>query len=148
MAEVRKSGKAAAARKVARERATELAAEFRRREAALEELAVDYFVAVDGIEEIEADAARQIDEIRARADAETAAARREATSVMGRMLAQGITRSEVAKRLKIAVRDVAKAPAEAVDTARVTDGQPTDDDAGRDATGETSERVAEPAFAQ
>ncbi|OUE28211.1 hypothetical protein KN200_15780 (plasmid) [Clavibacter michiganensis subsp. michiganensis] len=86
MTEVRKSGKQSAARKAARERATEQAADFRRREAALEELAVDYFVAVDAIDEIEAEAARQIAEIRARAEAETSTARSEATGVMASML--------------------------------------------------------------
>jgi len=139
MSEVRKSGKASAARKAARERATEQAAEFRRREAALEELAVDYFVAVDGIDEIDAEAARQIAEIRARADMETSAARREATEVMTRMLAEGITRSEVAKRLGIPVREVAKAPA----GAGVSVGQPADDAS----TSEATEHTAEPAFA-
>ncbi|GAB7302348.1 hypothetical protein MAFF212519_01980 [Clavibacter michiganensis] len=144
MSEVRKSGKASAARKAARERATEQAAEFRRREAALEELAVDYFVTVDAIDEIEAETARQIAEIRARADAETSTARSEATGVMTRMLAEGITRSEVAKRLGVAVRDVAKAPTETGGTAGVSDGQPTDDEL----TGEAAEQVAEAAFAQ
>lgn len=110
MAEIRKSGKQSAARKAARERATEQAVEFRRREAALEELAVDYFVAVQGIDNIESDAARQIGEIRVRAESEAVKVRREATEVMTRMLAQGITRREVAKRLGIAVRDVTKTP--------------------------------------
>ncbi|XWX59819.1 hypothetical protein ABUV18_03042 (plasmid) [Clavibacter nebraskensis] len=144
MSEVRKPGKAAAARKAARERATEQAAEFRRREAALEELAVDYFVAVDAIDEIEAETARQIAEIRTRADTETSTARSEATNVMTRMLAEGITRSEVAKRLGIAVRDVAKAPAGSGGTAAPSAGQPTDDAA----TSEPAEHVAEAAFAQ
>ncbi len=144
MSEVRKSGKAAAARRAARERATEQAAEFRRREAALEELAVDYFVAVDAIDEIEAETARQIAEIRARADAETSTSRSEATGVMTRMLAEGITRSEVAKRLGIAVRDVAKAPAGSGGTTAVSAEQPTDGEATSDA----AEHVAEPAFAQ
>ncbi|MDO4045899.1 hypothetical protein [Clavibacter michiganensis] len=105
---------------------------------------MDYFVTVDAIDEIEAETARQIAEIRARADAETSTARSEATGVMTRMLAEGITRSEVAKRLGVAVRDVAKAPTETGGTAGVSDGQPTDDEL----TGEAAEQVAEAAFAQ
>jgi hypothetical protein len=112
MTEIRKSGRQSAARKAARERATEQAAEFRRREAVLEELAVDYFVAVDSIGEVEAEVARQVVEIRTRADTEVTKARSKATDVMTRMLAQGITRSEVAKRLGIAVRDVTKTAAD------------------------------------
>ncbi|MEJ1816010.1 hypothetical protein [Clavibacter michiganensis] len=144
MSEVRKSGKASAARKAARERATEQATEFRRREAALEELAVDYFVAVDAIDEIEAEMARQIAEIRARADAELSTARSEATGVMTRMLAEGVTRSEVAKRLGVAVRDVAKAPTGTGSTAGASTGQPADDETTSTAT----EHATEPAFAQ
>ncbi|WP_243667775.1 hypothetical protein [Clavibacter michiganensis] len=105
---------------------------------------MDYFVAVDAIDEIEAETARQIAEIRARADAETSTARNEATGVMTRMLAEGITRSEVAKRLGIAVRDVTKAPSGSGSTAGVSTGQPTDDESTSDAT----EHVAEAAFVQ
>ncbi|KDP89782.1 MULTISPECIES: hypothetical protein [Clavibacter] len=112
MTEVRKAGRQSTARRVARERATERAAEFRRRENALEELAVDYFVAVATLEDIEAEAARQIVEIRARADDAITKVRRDAAGITGRMLDQGIARSEVATRLGIAVRDVPKTAAD------------------------------------
>ncbi|RII94872.1 hypothetical protein [Clavibacter californiensis] len=108
MAEVKKAGRQSAARRAARERATERAAEFRRRENALEELAVDYFVALDAIKDVETDLARQITDARARADAAVVKMRREAADITNRMLAEGVTRGEVAKRLGIAVRDVAK----------------------------------------
>ncbi|WP_144407253.1 hypothetical protein [Clavibacter michiganensis] len=52
MTEVRKAARQSAARRAARERATERAAEFRLRESALEELAVDYFVALDAIKDV------------------------------------------------------------------------------------------------
>ncbi|WP_248888144.1 hypothetical protein [Clavibacter nebraskensis] len=105
---------------------------------------MDYFVAVDGIAEIDAEAARQIAEIRERADAETSATRREAGDVMTRMLAQGITRSEVAKRLGIAVRDVVKAPAGPGGGGATGAGQSTD----VESTSEAPDHMAEPAFAQ
>ncbi|MDO4030439.1 hypothetical protein [Clavibacter michiganensis] len=105
---------------------------------------MDYFVTVDAIDEIEAETARQIAEIRARADAETASARSEAMGVMTRMLAQGITRSEVAKRLGIAVRDVAKAPAGPGGGGPAGAGQSADGES----TSEASDHMTEPAFAQ
>ncbi|MBF4625794.1 hypothetical protein [Clavibacter sp. VKM Ac-2872] len=112
MTEIRRAGRQSAARRAARERATERAAEFRRRESALEELAVDYFVALDTLKQIEVDAERQIEETRARADDASTKVRRDAAGIAGRMLAQGITRSEVATRLGIALRDVPKPEAD------------------------------------
>lgn len=107
MAEVRKSAKQTEARRRARERA----AEFRARQDKLEQLAVDYFVAADSLDEIDAAAEKEIAAVRARAEKQSAEARASADEVMQRMLALGITRAEVAERLGVSVRDVKKAPA-------------------------------------
>lgn len=107
MAEVRKSAKQTEARRRAREKA----AEFRARQDKLEQLAVDYFVAADSLDEIDAAAEKEIAAVRARAEKQSADARASAEGVMQRMLALGITRAEVAERLGVSVRDVKKAPA-------------------------------------
>ena len=107
MAEVRKSAKQTEARRRAREKA----AEFREQQDKLEQLAVDYFVAADSLDEIDAATEKEIAAVRARAEKQSADARAEAESVMQKMLALGITRAEVASRLGVAVRDVKKAPA-------------------------------------
>jgi hypothetical protein len=107
MAEVRKSAKQTEARRRAREKA----AEFRARQDKLEQLAVDYFVAADSLDEIDAAAEKEIAAVRARAEKQSAEARASAEDVMQRMLALGITRAEVAERLGVSVRDVKKAPA-------------------------------------
>ncbi len=106
MAEVRKSAKQTEARRRAREKA----AEFRARQDKLEQLAVDYFVAADSLDEIDAAAEKEIAAVRARAEKQSAEARASAEDVMQRMLALGITRAEVAERLGVSVRDVKKAP--------------------------------------
>jgi hypothetical protein len=107
MAEVRKSAKQTEARRRAREKA----AEFRARQDKLEQLAVDYFVAADSLDEIDAAAEKEIAAVRERAEKQSADARSEAEGVMHKMLALGITRAEVAERLGVSVRDVKKAPA-------------------------------------
>lgn len=107
MAEVRKSAKQTEARRRARERA----AEFRARQDKLEQLAVDYFVAAESLDEIDAAAEKEIAAVRARAEKQSAEARASAEDVMQRMLTLGITRAEVAERLGVSVRDVKKAPA-------------------------------------
>lgn len=106
MAEVRKSAKQTEARRRAREKA----AEFRKQQDTLEQLAVHYFVAADLLDEIDAATEKEVAAIRARAKKQSADARAEAEAVMQKMLALGITRSEVASRLGVAVRDVKKAP--------------------------------------
>ena len=108
MAEVRKSAKQTEARRRAREKA----AEFREQQDKLEQLAVDYFVAADSLDEIDAATEKEIAAVRARAEKRSTDARAEAESVMQKMLSLGITRAEVASRLGVAVRDVKKAPAE------------------------------------
>ena len=107
MTEVRKSAKQTEARRRAREKA----AEFRERQDKLEQLAVDYFVAADSLDEIGAATEKEIAAVRARAEKQSADARAEAEAVMQKMLALGITRAEVASRLGVALRDVKKAPA-------------------------------------
>lgn len=125
MAEVRKSAKQTEARRRAREKA----AKFRELEDKLEELAVDYFVAADSLDEIDAATEKEVAAVRARAEKQSADARVEAQAVMQKMLALDITRAEVASRLGVAVRDVKKAPAGNVgDTSPSEAGQPTDGD--------------------
>lgn len=109
MAENRKSATQAAARKAARERAAERAADFRRRQEHLEELAAEYFVAVDAVESIEVAAEERIAAIRAETAKKIEASRAEASAIVGRMLDTKVTRDEVAERLGIPVREVRRA---------------------------------------
>ncbi|QZQ53790.1 hypothetical protein KZI27_00940 (plasmid) [Curtobacterium sp. TC1] len=120
MAENRKSATQAAARKAARERAAERAAESRRRQDQLEELAASYFVAVDAVEGIEADAEERIAAIRAETERKVAASRAEAAGIVGRMLDTKVSRDEVAARLGIPLKDVKR-----VKRAADADAQPT-----------------------
>lgn len=125
MAEVRKSAKQTEARRRAREKA----AEFRARQDKLEQLAVDYFVAADSLDEIDAAAEKEIAAVRARAEKQSAEARASAEDVMQRMLALGITRAEVAERLGVSVRDVKKAPSGNAGTNSPTGAAASEDDA-------------------
>lgn len=106
MAQVRTSGKQAAARKAARERAVERAAEFRRRQEQLEELAAEYFVAADAVDGINEDAEARIQKISDEAAAAIADAEQQAQEIIGRMLDTKVTRDEVAERLGLSVREV------------------------------------------
>jgi 16S rRNA C967 or C1407 C5-methylase (RsmB/RsmF family) len=99
MAQVRTSGKQAAARKAARERAVERAAEFRRRQEQLEELAAEYFVAADAVDGIN-------QKIRDEQAAAIAEAEEQSQAIIERMLDTKVSRDEVAERLGIPVRDV------------------------------------------
>jgi DNA-directed RNA polymerase specialized sigma subunit len=134
MAQVRTSGKQAAARKAARERAVERAAEFRRRQEQLEELAAEYFVASDAVDGINEDAEARIQKIRDEAATAIADAEGRAQAIIGRMLDTKVTRDEVAERLGIAVRDVKRAKNKAAPAAGTssddvtTDTQPGDGD--------------------
>lgn len=125
MAEVRKSAKQTEARRRAREKA----AEFRARQDKLEQLAVDYFVAADSLDEIDAAAEKEIAAVRARAEKQSTEARASAEDVMQRMLALGITRAEVAERLGVSVRDVKKAPTGNGRTDSPTEAAASEDDA-------------------
>ncbi|GAA4682420.1 hypothetical protein [Frondihabitans cladoniiphilus] len=116
MAEFRKSATQAAARKRAREKA----AAFREKQDKLEQLAVDYFVATDGLESIEREIEQELAAVRSRGAERLAQSRSEADRVIVAMLAQGVTRSEVADRLGIPTKNVKKpapAMASAADTA-------------------------------
>lgn len=106
MAENRKSAKQTAARKAAREQAAQRAAEFRRRQEQLEELAVEYFVAVDAVAGIEAAAEERIAAIRAETEQQVEASRAVAADIIGQMLDTKVTRDEVAERLGLHVREV------------------------------------------
>ncbi|KGJ79263.1 hypothetical protein GY21_05555 [Cryobacterium roopkundense] len=104
MADVRKSAKQTAARTRAREKA----AEFRAKQDKLEQLATDYFVATDSLEEIEASAQKEIAAVRERAAKRSKAAQTNADAVIASMLALSTPRGEVADRLGIPARDVKK----------------------------------------
>jgi len=106
MADVRKSAKQTAARTRAREKA----AEFRAKQDKLEQLATNYFVAADSVEEIEATAQKEIVAVRERAAKRSTAARAKALAVIASMLELSTPRSEVADRLGIPIRDVKKLP--------------------------------------
>lgn len=132
MAQVRTSGKQAAARKAARERAVERAAEFRRRQEQLEELAAEYFVAADAVDGINEDAEERIQKIRDEAAAAVAEAEERAQEIIGRMLDTKVTRDEVAERLGISMRDVKRRKAKS--TVADSDGSSDRPDASDEST--------------
>lgn len=132
MAENRKSAKQTAARKAAREQAAQRAAEFRRRQEQLEELAVEYFVAVDAVAGIEAAAEERIAVIRAETEQQVEASRAEAADIIGQMLDTKVTRDEVAERLGLPVREVKRPKRDtATSTAERPDESPAVDDSAR-----------------
>lgn len=145
MAQVRTSGKQAAARKAARERAVEQAAQFRRRQEQLEELAAEYFVAADAVDAINDDAETRIQKIRDEAAVAVRDAEQKAQEIIGGMLDTKVSRDEVAERLGLSVRDVKRskakmAPAADVDAVETVDAPQTADDV--DAQGDTHESYA------
>ena len=93
----------------ARQRARDKAAQFRETQDKLESLAVDYFVATDSIDDINATVEKEIAAAQERGKKQSAAAHEKATAVIAAMLDLGTSRSEVAGRLGIATRDVKKA---------------------------------------
>lgn len=116
MVEVRKSAKQSAARTRAREKA----AEYREKQDKLEQLAVDYFITAESVEEIEAQVEKEIAAVRKRAAKLVTDARAKADAVIASMLDLGTPRAEVAERLGIATRDVKKATT----TSATTSAQP------------------------
>lgn len=132
MAQVRTSGKQAAARKAARERAVEQAAQFRRRQEQLEELAAEYFVAADAVDGINEDAEARIQQIRDEAAAAVAEAEEQARAIIGRMLDTKVTRDEVAERLGISVREVKRSKPKAEASAESDDEGVADESARAD----------------
>ncbi len=104
MAEIRKSGKQTAARQRAREKA----AEFREKQDKLEQLATDYFLVTDTLDDIHAAVEEEIRAARVRGERLSKDARGKADAVIGAMLDLGVSRSEVANRLGITTREVKK----------------------------------------
>ena len=104
MAEVRKSAKLTAARALAREKA----AEFRGVQDTLEQLAADYFVAAETLDDIAATALKEIVAVQSRAQEQSALTRTAAAAIISAMLDLGTPRAEVAARLGIETRDVTK----------------------------------------
>lgn len=102
MAELRKSAKQTDARRRAREKA----AQFRELQDTLEQLATDYFVATDSIEETNEEVEREIAKLRERAEKQSQKSRDEADRVIVRMVDAGASTSEVAARLGVQMRDV------------------------------------------
>jgi DNA-binding NarL/FixJ family response regulator len=105
MAEPRKSAKQTDARRRAREKA----AQFRELQDTLEQLATDYFVAVDSVDETNEETEREIAKLRERAEQQTQKARDEADQIIVRMVAAGASAPEVAARLGVTPREVKKA---------------------------------------
>ncbi|MBF4625853.1 hypothetical protein [Clavibacter sp. VKM Ac-2872] len=124
MAEVRKSARQVEARRRAREQA----AAFRAQQDQLEQLAADYFVAADVLEEIDERAEQEIQAVRERAASERAAKSTELDAVVQTMLSLGVSRKEVADRLGIAVRDVKKGPTSGRTSAPADDDEQRIDD--------------------
>jgi hypothetical protein len=102
MAELRKSAKQTDARRRAREKA----AQFRELQDTLEQLATDYFVAIDSIEETNEEAEREIAKLRERAEKQSQKSRDEADRLIVKMMNAGANPVEVAARLGVTVRDV------------------------------------------
>lgn len=105
MAEPRKSAKQTDARRRAREKA----AQFRELQDTLEQLATDYFVAIDSVDETNEETEREIAKLRERAEQQTQKVRDEADQVIVRMLAAGANAAEVAARLGVTPREIKKA---------------------------------------
>lgn len=107
MADVRKSAK----QTTARARAREQAAKFRAKQDRLEQLAADYFVAADSLEEIEQATQKEITAVQERAAKQKTTAKAKAAAVIASMLELGTPRAEVADRLGITTREVKRIPA-------------------------------------
>ena len=105
MAELRKSAKQTDARR----RAREMAAQFRELQDKLEQLAADYFVAIDSVDATNDETEREIARLRERAEQQTRKARDDAERVVARMLDAGASPVEVAARLGITAREARKA---------------------------------------
>jgi predicted phage gp36 major capsid-like protein len=98
----RKSSTALAAREKARARAEEMT----RRNEELIELAAEFFVQDDRINEIDEDAEKKIADLRAQTEKRKTAARREAASIAQRMMATGESKKSVAERLGLSAAEL------------------------------------------
>lgn len=90
----------------ARRRARERAAQFREREDTLEQLAAEYIVNTDRVEQIEEKLADEIAALQARADRETAQARDNSAQIIRRMSELGVAKTEIGARLDVPARTV------------------------------------------
>lgn len=100
----------------ARRRARERAAQFREREDTLEQLAAEYIVNADRLEQIEEKLADEIAALQARANRETAQARDESAQIIRKMSELGVAKTEISARLDVparAVRDALSLPSSA-----------------------------------
>ncbi|TFD84024.1 hypothetical protein E3T61_19830 [Cryobacterium lactosi] len=104
MTEARNSAK----QSTARARAREKAAEFRAKQDKLEQLATDYFVAADSLEGIETATHKEVAAVHDRAAKQSLVVRQRAATAIASMLELGTSRSEVADRLGVALREVKK----------------------------------------
>lgn len=104
MAEPRKSAKQTDARRRAREKA----AQFRELQDTLEQLATDYFVSIDSVDETNDETEREIAKLRERAEKQTQKARVDAARTIVSMVKAGAKPDEVAARLGLTVREVKK----------------------------------------
>lgn len=140
MAEPRKSAKQTDARRRAREKA----AQFRELQDTLEQLATDYFVAVDSVDETNEETEREIAKLRERAEQQTQKARDEAEQVIVRMVAAGASAAEVAARLGVTPREVKKATkgAPAPTAASSADASPKDGVGGEEPNAQHNEQDA------
>jgi len=86
-----------------------MAAHFRELQDKLEQLAADYFVAIDSVDATNDETEREIVKLRERAEQQTRKARDDAERVVARMLDAGASPTEVAARLGITAREVRKA---------------------------------------
>ncbi|ALD14452.1 hypothetical protein AES38_15405 (plasmid) [Clavibacter capsici] len=86
-----------------------MAAQFRELQDKLEQLAADYFVAIDSVEATNEETEREIAKLRERAEQQTRKARDDAEQVIARMIDAGASPAEVAARLGITTREVKKA---------------------------------------
>jgi len=138
MTEQRKSAKQTDARRRARDKA----AKFRELQDTLEQLATDYFVAVDSVEDTNEETEREIARLRERAAKQTQVARDNADQVIVRMVEAGASLAEVADRLGVTLREVKKASKGAPTPARVEDVPTSVDGDERSETPGESERPA------
>ena len=121
MTEPRKSTKQTDARRRAREKATQ----FRELQDKLEQLATDYFLFNDSVDETNAETEREIAKLRERAEKQTKKARDDAARVIIRMVDAGAKPDEVAARLGLPVREVRRAIKEATGPTSESTSAPT-----------------------
>ncbi|WP_426624525.1 hypothetical protein ACPPVW_18540 [Leifsonia sp. McL0607] len=108
----------------ARERARERAAQYRAREARLEELGVSYFSAVDQVERVYALRDKEIAVAEEKASRGSAEALADADQVIREMLELGVPRAEAIERLGCTSADVRRATAVAGQAAPAEDDEP------------------------